>query len=449
MSSEPAHTTTEDHRQRWVLPERLTRHDVETWLGALPDSVDEVTFHLSYKGCTSSPGAAESLQAAICHLQRIGVKTKYSAPDGSFGEGRATGLFEHGEGKGTEAERTLAYRLPGLMLAQLCEPAPGLDELRPVAVWQEQYLREHQNIFGHGKYRALAVIGARDHRTHLRSADNDRQNTLEQRIVRMLSTEQFVPRSDNPRFQELVEFVYQATENTFDHARRDFNGELITQVRTVSMERHQVGTFAAHVPLAELAPDEGSALHRYLLALRARASKLQQDPERLSLLTFTVADGGVGIAAKMNGGMDVYDGDLDAEHDLVQRAMRPTGTTKPPSDLGRGLGLFKMMRATRRLNGLLEIRTGRLALSRTYIDPGGDITADDFRAPGTSALDLERSSEAHVLVAGTAVSVTFPAFNLRPRRSGLRDRSANPGMSSRPRPAVDARAASERKAVEV
>jgi hypothetical protein len=306
------------------------------------------------------------------------------------------------------------------MLAQLCQPAPGLDQLADVATWQETYLRQHRNIFGHGKYRALAVIGAQDHRVQLRAREDVRQNRLEQRLVNLLSTSQFVPRSDDPRFQELVEFVYQATENTFDHARRDFDGNLITQVRTVAMERHQVGTFAGHVPLHEIAPADGSAQHRYLLALRARAAAFGKDPERLSLLALTVSDGGVGIAAKMFGSTEVYDGDLDEEFDLVSRAMRPDGTTKPASDPGRGVGLVKMMRATHRLGGLLEVRTGRLTLTRTFIDVDGRSSHQEFREVASPAFDFDRTGDGDVLVAGTTVSLLFPAFTLRPNLRAAR-----------------------------
>ncbi|MEO5663748.1 MAG: hypothetical protein ABIR39_10720 [Nocardioides sp.] len=354
------------------------------------------------------------------------MNTLLSAPPTSFEDGRADDLFlDNVEGHGTDAEKTLAYRLPGLVLAQLCTPAPGIEQLVDVARRQANQLRQNSAVFGHGRYRSLAVIGASDHRTHLRESDAVRQDVLEDRILRLLSTEHYQPNSEHPLLHELVEFVYQATENTFDHARRSFDGELIKQVRTVAIERHQVGSGAGAVPIEDLVSTPGDSMSRYLGTLQARAARRGEDPEHLTLLAVTIADGGVGVAARMSNGFDVYDGALGDEFALVQQAVLPDGTTKPAGEPGRGAGLVKMMRATHRLRGRFELRTGRLALSRSYVDDHGTTPGDtDFRRRDSAAYQLEGSTQEHPLVAGTAVSVLFPMFDLGP--------NTKPSSKSRP-----------------
>lgn len=420
------HFTTRSRSQeqlRWVVPPRLTRDAVESWLEALPAGLRDVTFHLGHEGCTSGPLGSETLQSAICQLQRSGVATHLSVPASTFqdtsrkqlfvGEDSAKGV--HLDEGGTPAERTLAYKLPGLVLAQLCEAVDGTSQVDLVRELQAEAIARDGSLFGHGKYRALAVIGERDHRTQLRVREGDRQSILENKVLQLLGTASYHPSHGHPLMEELLEFVYQATENTFDHGRRDFSNQLIRQVRTVAVERHIIGSGAGAVEVDALFPEGSSPTRDYIERMRKRALARREDPERLRMLSVTVADGGVGIAARMHGGLDVYAGDLGHEFNLVQEAVLPEGTTKPIGQPGRGAGLVKMMRATHRLDGLFEIRSGRLALTRTYLDEDGSREPNlDFRHRHSSAFNVHGHDDEQVLLAGTVVSVLFPAFDLRP-----------------------------------
>jgi hypothetical protein len=410
----------------WTLPSQLTREDVEGWVLGLPDGASEVTLHIGAKGCKSGPGAAASLQSALCLLQRNGVRTRLSMPPTTFADDRALHLFERtnlkpaaedtSALKGTPAERTLASHLAGLFLAQLCEPGAGASEtLALLRRRQAQVLDRDRNLFGAGRSRAVAVIGATDHRTRLQATERVRRAQVEDRILTMLGTSAYHPSQDaHGLMKELVEFVYQASENTFDHGRHNFDGDVIRQVRTISLERVIVGDGAGAQPVATIAPDSSSFLRAYLERAQCRLERAGGDPERLHLWSATVADGGVGIAGRMLGSLDAYDAPLADELALVQEAVFPDATSNPYSRPGRGAGLTKMMRATHRLGGLFEIRSGRLALTRSYLQSDGTSRDVNFYDPHGGAFTLAGGADEHVMLAGTVVSVLFPAIDLSP-----------------------------------
>lgn len=423
----PPSTARRERRVRWALPKLLTRHGVEEWLAALPSDVSEVTFHLGEDGARSGPGATESLQAAICLLQRRDVRTVLTYPSATFTDSARVQqlMAAETETDGTPAERTLAYRPLGLILAQLCERTQDEPADTSIRELQAGAVTANGNLFGHGHERAIAVIGATDFRTKRRDSEKDRQSKLETRVLDLLGTSVYHPSRDgNPLMVELLEFVYQATENTFDHARRNLEGGVISQVRMVSLSRHKIGTGAGSVPLESHFPNPSSALRDYVERAQRRVAAEGKDPERLQLWSVSVADGGVGIAAKMHSGLDIYEGDLGHEYKLVQEAVLPEGTTKPLGEPGRGRGLVKMMRATHRLGGFFEIRSGRLALWRTYLEVDGRSEPNpNFKDRQSSAFNLHGENDEQIAVAGTVVSVLFPAFDLGPNASPPRSRA--------------------------
>ncbi|WP_139263564.1 hypothetical protein [Geodermatophilus africanus] len=350
--------------------------------------------------------------------------TRLSFPTLTFKDGRGDKLFEPAsvvqrehrleldEEPHTEAEKTLSSRLPGLILAQLCDADGDEGRLERIRWLQANLLAANRTIFGHGKDRVLAVLGASDDRVRLALLPDDRQKNLESLLLQLLGSPKYHPRGRIGKMEQLVEFVYQATENTFDHARLDFDGRRIRQVRFVSVERFQVGTGAGAVPIEKLAPVESSPLAQYLRRLELRTARTGGDASRMQLLSVTVADGGVGLAARMNNGFEAYGGDRHFEFKLVQEAVLPEGTTKPPGEPGRGAGLKKMMRACHRLDGLFEIRTGRLALHRTYLREDGTVQQQDFVGRDSSAFNLEGADDEVPMMAGTTTSLMFPNIDL-------------------------------------
>lgn len=401
----------------WDIPRTITREAVESWCQTIPHGADEVVLRIGHRGCTSGPGGSEALQSVLCLLHRRGVRTLLAVPPATFTDERRRALFDRTDplrpgphDRGTDVERSLAYRLPGLVLAQLCDDVGGAHVVSKVRAWQAAAVTGARGQFGHGKYHSLAVIGALDHRTRLRDSGRTRRRLLESSILDLLSIRAYNPTTGAPdSLQELVEFVYQATENTFDHARLDLQGNRIRQVRTVSVERHIVGHGAGAVSERDLGMAADTPLSTYLRRLQQHVAALGKSRDQLNLLAVTVADGGVGIAARMHGGLDVYTHDLHHENKVVEEAILPGSTSKPVGELGRGGGLMKMMRSTRYLDGFFELRTGRLALARTYLAEDGRRDEDsDFSHRDSSAFDLHGHEDEQPLVAGTSVTLLFP-----------------------------------------
>ena len=110
----------------------------------------------------------------------------------------------------------------------------------------------------------------------------------------------------------------------------------------------------------------------------------------------------------MFGGFDIYQGALQTETDCLLKALVPSGTTKSPSEAGRGQGFRKMLRACFNLSGLVTVRTGRLKVSRTYRQQDGTREAVDFNEGSSIAYLPQISDDKLPLVAGTSISMMFP-----------------------------------------
>jgi hypothetical protein len=134
----------------------------------------------------------------------------------------------------------------------------------------------------------------------------------------------------------------------------------------------------------------------------------------LRFISLTVGDGGVGIAARMAGSLNIYDRSIEEEYSQVRSALTRSGTSKPAGEVGRGGGLTKMLAACYRLNGLLHLRTGRLSLTRTFVEEEhADSSTPSFDDDSSTLFDFEGSSVARPLLAGTAVSLLFPVDGAR------------------------------------
>lgn len=170
--------------------------------------------------------------------------------------------------------------------------------------------------------------------------------------------------SRGPSVSRLCEFVFETLQNTQEHGRTDLDGKLIEGIRFVSFRRLNLGREGQI--LEEMAVEQDPPLVSYFQLLRRRWLK---NPPK-SLVIITVADSGVGIAAKMaraEGIIDIYTEDLQKEKHFLLKAFTPTGTSKPKSVAGAGLGLYKALEATKELDGLILVRAGRLCMYRHFI----------------------------------------------------------------------------------
>lgn len=146
-------------------------------------------------------------------------------------------------------------------------------------------------------------------------------------------------------------------------------------------------------------------MHRYVAHMKGRVQgTAQEQTERL--VEITVADGGIGIPARMARTSDVYAGNHGDERRLFTRAMQPGASSKAGGEPGWGLGYRKMLRAAFHLRGIVVIRSGRVSMTKTYV--GSDVDAGDFNDATSAAFSFDMTDDGSPLIGGTAVSLLFP-----------------------------------------
>ena len=244
-----------------------------------------------------------------------------------------------------------------------------------------------------------------------RKSARDREATFNNRLGDLLEPLGVSLANASPNtsrwFNALKTFAFEASENTWDHGRLDFETRPIRSLRFVRLRRIDIGDRGFDI--TKVAPGFEKSFGEYLASLTAAhdlTSSWGQKGGRL--VEVTIADGGVGIAAKMADGFDVFEGPLEAEREHLSNALLPGRTTKSPSEPGRGRGFRKMLRACFQLSGLTIVRTGRLRVSRTYRRPDGSKEHVDFNDSSSEAYTPEVNDTPLPLLAGTSVSLIFP-----------------------------------------
>lgn len=188
----------------------------------------------------------------------------------------------------------------------------------------------------------------------------------------------------DPLMDHLCQFAFEAVQNTREHGSQKISGQLLEGVRFITLRKIDIANSPDEMFGAVSEPALRSYLDRLFAALRKKTGVRY-------VVELTVADGGVGIAAKMAGSFSVYEGPLDDERSLFERALTPQGTSKSASVAGAGQGLDKMLKAAAALSGMIAFRTGRL------------------HCHASSLATIPRwSTDQRLLTAGTAVSLVFP-----------------------------------------
>ena len=240
---------------------------------------------------------------------------------------------------------------------------------------------------------------------------SQREAAFNNRLVDLLAplgvSTQGSPLDSGHWFDELKTFAFEATENTWDHGRLDFNTCPIRSLRFVRLRRIDIG--AKGFNIEDVAPGFEEVFQQYLEALTAaRDLPYLWSRDGGRMVEVTVADGGVGIAARMAGSFEVFEGSIEDEANYLLAALLPGGTTKAAREPGRGQGFRKMLRACAKLSGLTIVRTGRLKVSRTYRQPDGTKENVDFDDASSSAYTPNVAASLLPLLAGTSVSLIFP-----------------------------------------
>jgi hypothetical protein len=169
-------------------------------------------------------------------------------------------------------------------------------------------------------------------------------------------------------------------QNTRDHALAKLDGGAIGGARFLTVRRINANTHDA-----DWYEGADPAFVHYLRDL---------NDDSADLVELTVADSGIGVAARLAGRMDVYEGPIEDEKEHLARAFRSGVSSKPKSMSGRGEGFPNVLRAVKALGGMLAIRTGRLLKYKHFASEA------THNLPATI---VERS-----LVRGTTVSILVP-----------------------------------------
>jgi hypothetical protein len=404
--------------EEWRPGKLLTIETVERWLTELPSDTRQVVLRLGQWSRTG-PFADSWLQGALCLLHRQGIHTAAVVPPLTLAGDRAAYVFGerdaliHADRSMTPTESTLASTVSGLVVGQLC--AFDTDHGH-IAEQQRDALRRRSQVYGLGQEKALVFMTEQRPSAVSLPTFRDRETDFDgqlRQLVRGLNARHAEPRHGH-RYRgagwlgHLKDFAFEATENSYDHGRLDLDRRPIPSLQFVKLRRVIVGRNGFDP--ATLAPALGSALSEYLRRLAQHDERAGQ-PWQVStvhLLELTVADGGIGVAACMAGDLGVYEQDLADEASYVMAALRPYGTSKPAGQVGRGQGFGKMLRACHRLRGLAMVRTGRLCLTRTYLDPTGSLMGGDFVDQDGDDYRPEINGSPLPLLAGTSVSLLFP-----------------------------------------
>ena len=393
----------------WKLPQFLESSAIEDWIGQLPSTTKTVVVRLgSWKHI--GPFADARLQGALCLLHRNGVKTIASVPPVTLTGDRGKAAFAEREALQharslTPTERRLAGSIAGLSIGQLCtfeEKHKSIPEL------QKEALKRRHYLFGWGSELALAVPVEEKPTGFPRKAAPIRASIFNNRLRDLLDPFGISPAQASPYwFNDLKAFAFEASENTWEHGRLDFKSRPIRSIRFVRVRRIDVGK--SGFDFTKVAPDHKDRFGDYLKALSA-AKDLASiwTPSGGRLVEVTIADGGVGIAAKMAGSFSVFEGSLETEKKHLLDALLPGKTTKNPSEPGRGQGFRKMLQSCFRRSGFMQVRTGRLSFSRTYRNLDGSNESADFNNPDSLSYIPKMHQMEHPVIAGTSVSLMFP-----------------------------------------
>ena len=398
--------------QEWQLPRVLTAPAIENWFATLPATTERVIFRLG-TWTRTGPFADARLQSVLCLLHRRNVETIAHVPAITLKGDRATNAFAdphplQRRTTSTPTERRLAGSIAGLVIGQLCSFG---GEHYCIPRLQRETLVRRRYLFGRGRELALAVPTETSPTGMPRRPAFEREaifnNRLEDLIEPLGVSLRNAQSSTLNWFNALKTFAFEASENTWDHGRLDFDTHPIRSVRFVRLQRINIA--GSGFDSSELAPGFEKPFENYLDSL-AIAEDLPVRWSRTNgkLVEVTIADGGVGIAAKMAGGFNVFDDSLRTETQYLFNALLPDQTTKSSSEAGRGQGLGKMLQACYRLSGLVVVRTGRLRAWRTYRLLNGSNEQVDFNSSSSSAYAVNVNREALPLIAGTSVSLIFP-----------------------------------------
>jgi hypothetical protein len=224
-----------------------------------------------------------------------------------------------------------------------------------------------------------------------------------------------IPATNSKLIERINDYVFEAFQNTFDHASKDFNGHPIHGLRFISIRYYNL----INLPIDSLIVRNrnpvtyalGDPISSYLSFIQDEImNNAESDFTIESLLEVTIADSGYGIPARMEKLENSLELSPEDEEILLERALKPGGSSKSDSVVGAGLGLFKMMESACRLQGLILFRTGQLNMYRYYGNSEENWPSTSSKVEENwDALKLHKWDETPCgYLSGTCISMIFP-----------------------------------------
>jgi hypothetical protein len=149
---------------------------------------------------------------------------------------------------------------------------------------------------------------------------------------------------------DVITFLYEATQNSHDHARVDRDGQAVSGIRGLLLDRVMVTSARELEGRRDLSEFQRSYIRRASSEIRGAAV----------FFAFTVSDLGAGIQNTLPAAPD------ESAWDRLNRAFSAGETRKPRgAGLESGLGLSKLRESAKRLRALLFVKSAELA---GYVD---------------------------------------------------------------------------------
>lgn len=196
--------------------------------------------------------------------------------------------------------------------------------------------------------------------------------------------------------------LYEAFQNTHDHAQTSFSGELLRRsVRGLIISFRYV-----HLNILAKAGGGSVPLSHYFADWRPAIAHAKH----AQFLELGIFDSGPGLARRwLSNDHDLAQSipagnNLGEEYEAIAACLRKGATTKPGHTSGNGL--FRIMQVVKRLGGFIRVRTGNLSLVKPFGDSGTPLEAGDLQL-----LDTETGTSVvkkRAWVEGTSISVLLP-----------------------------------------
>ena len=203
--------------------------------------------------------------------------------------------------------------------------------------------------------------------------------------------------------EDCASLVYEAFQNTHEHAQTDFKGNHLNRsARGLLITSRYVQIDA----LAKMA--EGcSILENYFKGWTPDIEAARH----AQFIEISIFDSGSGLAqtwlakqGRMQTGILEQDLCIDSEYEAVLSCLRKGGTTTGKET--RGYGLFRIVGAVKRTGGFIRVRTGRLSLVKAFSNPMQTVDEEDLIFD--DAFDGGRPNKPHAWADGTTITAVLP-----------------------------------------